>query len=433
MADERPPQPAVPKRVVLVRVPSDSVPAAIYWPFLLFVFTLPFEAADLGFTSSSLSLTKISGFLFFAACLLYPKTCFARPPHALWWFSGYLLIILLHGVVIPVEFMKKLMGDFFTLAQLTVLFWVAACLLRKEQLARRVLLTFSIAVVLLSLGTLLSAPGFRGATGPMPAGERVTSLDYNPNTLALIAAFAIVILIGLLLDKSARSLWGKLSFAAMTVPLFVLTVQTGSRAGVGALIIGVSLYILPYRGAKQKMVRMIWAGLTIAGVVYMVLSNPVSAARWEKAYEGNTAGRDKIYATALYMIAERPVLGWQPIVAQHELGRRLYNAWKGREAHNLFLHLMLEGGIVGTVPFLVALWLCTQAAWKGRTGSLGMLPLALLVTVLAYCMTHTTLAKKLPWLILAFAAVAPSFTGGGQKGRPAVRSIPCSRSSSSYS
>jgi O-antigen ligase len=423
----------VPKRVVLVPRPSDSVPAAIRWPFLLFVFTLPFEAADLGFTSSSLSLTKVSGFLFFAACLLYPNLCFARPPRALWWFLGYLLVVILHGVVIPTAFVSKLLGDFFTLAQLVVLFWVAACLLRKEKLARDVLLTFSLATVLLSLGTLLSAPGFGGATGQMQAGARVTSLDYNPNTLALIAAFAVVILIGLLLDKTVRSLGEKVFLASLTVPLFLLTVQTGSRAGVGALIIGVSLYMLPYRGAKQKMVRMIWAALTIAGVVYMVISNPVSASRWEKAYEGNTAGRDQIYATALHMIAERPLLGWQPIVAQHELGRRLYNAWRGREAHNLFLHLLLEGGIVGTVPFLVALWLCTQAAWQGRTGRLGMLPLALLVTLLAYCMTHTSLAKKLPWLILAFAAVAPACTGGGPKGRPALRSTACSRSSTSCS
>jgi O-antigen ligase len=195
----------------------------------------------------------------------------------------------------------------------------------------------------------------------------------------------------------------------------VLTVETGSRAALGALIVATSLYLLPYRGAKQKMVRMVWATLTIVGVVCMAISNPVSSARWEKAYAGNTAGRDKIYPAAIGMISARPIFGWKPVAAQYELEKRVYNAGGTKSAHNLFLHLFLEGGIVGTVPFLVALWLCVWAAWKARRGRLGMLPLALLVAVLTYCMTHSTLSKKPLWLILSLAVVSPAFVPREQK------------------
>jgi len=244
----------------------------------------------------------------------------------------------------------------------------------------------------------------------------MTALEDNPNNVAILAAFAAVILIGLLLDKTVRPLWSKAALAALLFPLFLVTVRTGSRAGIGALIIGVSLYLLPYRGAKQKLVKMIWGTLTIVGVVYMVISNPVSSKRWELAYEGNTAGRDEIYAAAMAMIAERPIFGWQPVAAQYELGRRLYNLEVQRAAHNLFLHLLMEGGIIGTIPFLVALWLCGRAAWHARIGSLGMLPLALLVTLFAQSMAHTGLTSKPSWLILALAVAAPSWTGRGRKG-----------------
>jgi O-antigen ligase len=417
MADRSLSAAASPKRIVFVSVPAVRVPAVIRWPFLLFVFTLPFEAADLGFTSSTFSLTKISGLLFFVACLLYPKRCFTHPPRVLWWFLGYLTLFMLNGLNISAAFLGKFFSAFFTLTQLALLFWTAACLLREEKLVRSVLFTFSMASLLLSLGTILHTPGFGSTTEQMHTEARMTALGHNPNTLALLAVFAAVILIGLLLDKTVRSPWRKACLAVLTLPLFLLIVQTGSRAAFGALIIGISLYLLPYRGAKQKLVRMIWAVLTIVGVVCMAISNPVSSARWEKAYEGNTAGRDKIYPAAIDMISERPLFGWQPVVAQYELERRVYNAGGSKSAHNLFLHLLMEGGIVGTLPFLVALWLCVRAAWKARTGPLGMLPLALLVAVLAYCMTHSTLNKKPLWLILSLAAVSPAFVARGQKGR----------------
>ena len=54
-----------------------------------------------------------------------------------------------------------------------------------------------------------------------------------------------------------------------------------------------------------------------------------------------------------------------------------------RDAHNLLLHLLLEGGIVGTLPFLVGLWLCGQSAWKARSKPLGLLPLALFCAMLS--------------------------------------------------
>ena len=101
-------------------------------------------------------------------------------------------------------------------------------------------------------------------------------------------------------------------------------------------------------------------------------------------------------------------------MSSYELGRRVYGLYHPgeRDAHNLFLYLFLEGGIVGTMPFLMGLWLCGQSAWKGRSKPLGLLPLALLCAVLASSMTHTDLRRKPFWLVLALASAATPLTAG---------------------
>ena len=122
-----------------------------------------------------------------------------------------------------------------------------------------------------------------------------------------------------------------------------------------------------------------------------------------------------IYANAIEMISERPLLGWHPITAFRELGRRIGYPGPGRDVHNLFLDLLIGVGLLGAIPFMVGLGLCTRAAWKARAGPFGMLPFALIMSSLAFSMTHTSLTWKAQWLALAIAcAAASSLVGFGR-------------------
>jgi O-antigen ligase len=219
-------------------------------------------------------------------------------------------------------------------------------------------------------------------------------------------ALATLMLIGLLLDKSVRYLWHKVVLAVLALPSLALMVYSGSRAGIGAFIVGASLYMLPYRKSRRKITTILWAMLFLGATVYTVVSDPSASSRWQATYEkGDTAGRDRIYTAAIEMILERPVFGWHPVASFYELGSRLN--WRGgRDPHNLFLALLTEVGLVGTFPFIVGLCLCTQAAWKARLGPFGLLPLALLGTILVAHMTHSGLTDKLTWLVFAFTLAA---------------------------
>jgi O-antigen ligase len=383
----------------------------------LFVFTIPFEAAELSFTTSSFSLSKMTGMLFFAVYffhfnpllgLISPQRSLPVPPRAFWWFLGYLATYVLSGFFLSEKLASGFLSRLFTLGQLLILFWVAADLFKEEKLTRQVLLSYAMASALLAIGMLLRLPGF--SESMQAAGvERATALGNNPNTVAMVWALAVIMLAGLCLN-SAYSYLPRLCIAGLSVPLLAGLVSTGSRAGIGALLIGFLVYLVPHWRAKRKVVTIFLALLGIAATAYFVMNSP-AAQRWQETFhEGKLAGREEIVPAALEMVEERPIFGWQPVRFQYELERRLSGAYTTgtKDAHNLLLHLLLEVGMVGTVPFLVGLWWCGRSAWKARAGDLGLLALALFLAALAASMTHTDLARKPFWLILALASAAAS-------------------------
>lgn len=101
---------------------------------MLFVFTIPFDFIDLDALRGVASLTRLVGLLFFSTCLLYPKSCFRRPPQALWWFAGYVATYVLNGLFIPKEYVDLFTERLQTLIQLLVFCWIGSTLLQEEKL-----------------------------------------------------------------------------------------------------------------------------------------------------------------------------------------------------------------------------------------------------------------------------------------------------------
>jgi O-antigen ligase len=380
------------------------VATLVRWSFLLFVFSMPFETLETGFTSSSLSLARAAGLLLFAACLIYPKQCFQRPPGAMWWFIGYIAIYSLHGLYLPDEYWADFVVGLFTRVQLFIFFWIAASLLKDEEFARHALLAFAIATLFLSLGMAFKLPGFHSHVRE----GRTTVIGANANGLAFVMACAVLILLGLWPDKGVRRRWQSTALILSLFPLLAGLIMTGSRGGMTVLVIGASLYLAMRQNFKRKKALIFWGLMTLGAMVYMAMHDPTASSRWEETYStGSTSGRDTIYDAAIAMVYERPILGWQPVRSFFELGWRVKKA-TGRDTHSLFLALLTEVGLLGTLPFLIGLWLCIQAAWKARGGNLGAMPLSLMAALLAFSTVNTTLTGKTMWFILGVGIASGS-------------------------
>jgi O-antigen ligase len=394
-----------------VAVPAKNIPIALRMSLLLFTFTFPFGAMDLGFMSGSLSMPKLSGFLFFAFYFLYygpfsSKRTFPRPSRAMWWFLGYVAVFVANGLFVGEEFVGAFFTLGFTLVQLAVFFWIASDLLKDEKLARSVLLGYSIASALLAVGIILQVPGFYEQEQ-----GRATAFGDDPNEVAGYMAISAVTTIGLYLYGSYRHFLSKILVLVLTLALLVVMVKTGSRGVAAGFMIGGLVYLLPYWRSKRTLTAIILASSAMFAVASMIASNPEVLERWRHSYyEGSSSGRDEILAVTAEMISERPIFGWQPVNFNYEIGRRLGGDWasRARDVHNLFLSVLAEVGVLGAIPFFVGLWLCVRSAWRARSGNLGLLPMALVITALVIGMSYTYLTSKTTWLIWALAVAAAS-------------------------
>jgi O-antigen ligase len=293
----------------------------------------------------------------------------------------------------------------FQLVQLFTLFWFGSGMLRDPSFAKKAMLTMAIACVGLGVGSLIGVPGF----SPEVDEGRATAFDFSPNTLASLMAYAAIIIIGFCLRETGWSAKRKLFLFALTIPLFLVLVSTGSRAGIGAFVIGMSFFFVPHRGSKKQKLAFVVALAAITAIVLLVMFDPRVSERWSQTIvEGESAGREYIYGAALDMFAERPIAGWGGRAALDELGLRLGLIGRHRAAHNLIFHLLIEVGLIGAVPFLIALGLCARAAWKGRVDRFGLIPLALIMALFFFNLTHTGIRQKVFWLFLGFAVAASS-------------------------
>jgi O-antigen ligase len=393
--------------VIAVDVSSQHrIPRVVHWCLLLYVFSIPLEPASLGFTSQYLSFSKMMGLQFFATYFFYYNpllTSWPSPSRACWWFLAYMAIFSLHGFFIPEHSVLSFVLRLFTMLQLIMFFWVAGDLCKDERVLRQVLLMYAIASSILAVGLVLRLPAFAPTfDGPGDEMGRGSVLGYNSNALSTIWTLAIVSLVGLCLHPAymliTKLLWVFLAFINL-----IANVYAGSRSGLGSLLIGFLVYLAPHWRAQWKLRTILLALLGLSVTIYFAMHSPLIMQRWQQTVdEGQLAGRENIVPAALQMFLERPLLGWHPVIFGYELGQRL--GVTSKDPHNLFLHLLLEVGIVGTVPFLMGLWGCAQMAWQARAGPLGLLPLSLLITLLAATMSHTDLALKCFWLVLACAA-----------------------------
>jgi O-antigen ligase len=401
--------PASPTRIRYVTVPIGRIPNPVQWSLLLLVATLPFEGEQFSFLSGFLSIPKISGLLLGAAYFFYnnpfsPVWRGPAVPSAMWWFLGYLAIYTLHGLALPTADLGSFISRFVTLLQLIVLFWIISNLL-EEKLARRALLTFTISVTILALGTLFHLFGLEVTD----EGGRAGAMGLNLNTFAILMALAAVTLIGLQLSGSFKRFTTILLSAGLVLPLLLVLVNTASRSGIGAFVIGSLAYVPSIPRSKRKFIAILIILIAAVATVYAVINSPVLVERWEQAfYEQNFSGRSDIYPAAIEMFSERPIFGWHPITYWYELGRR--HGQSLADAHNLLLHLLLEVGLVGATPFLIGFCLCARAAWKARSGNFGSLPLAILLVVIAANAVENSLglASKQFWFALAFMVAAAS-------------------------
>ena len=376
-----------------------AVNPVVRWAFYFFILSIPFEMPN---RSIPLETTTITGALFLLTTPLEYRACFGRVPSALVWFGAWLWVAIVSGLLQSGEHGVMVLQLLANLLELMLVCWTGSNLMRDGRVFRGALVTLVIAC------TLRAGMQFLGvgltARHVWTGGERETVFGQNANISALILACGLLAAFGVRHAGVWRVLRTPVIFWPLAGLIASAVVHTGSRGGLLALTAG--LLVLLFRGHTTWQRLRNGAGVLIAMafLVWAAMRVEMMRNRFEEATRGSFAGRERIYPALLGMLVERPVLGWGPITNQFELAKRIEEKVKPRrDAHNLVLEVLTTTGFIGVIPFLTGLSLCALAAWRGRRGTYGVLPVALLVTMFVGTMSGTWIASKILWLAFACA------------------------------
>ena len=384
---------------------AEQVSGLVRWGFLAFGFSLPFEwparTIPADFPTMGLALFLLTTFT-------QPTLCYRRVPRAFWWFLAYFWIFLLGFARSHGEFTSEVVRQVLTMTQLLLLFVAAFNLMQDERTARQVLLALALGCVLLALLQFsgLVSPEAQNYSGAL---QRMHALDQNSNRAGRIFGTAVMVLVGLTFGLQTPALRPRVLVVAAVALCVAAILQGGSRGSLLVLLIGLWLFTLGGRSLKDTLRT---TALIIVGMAVLfgaAMQSPLVRARWEKAQGGDYSGREEIFPAAWSMVTEKPVLGWGPTANKFELASRIpQQGVARRDTHNLGLELLTSTGLLGFVPFMCGLLVCVRAAWLARKGRHGILPFALIASLLAGNLAANYLSFKLQWLVLAYAMASGS-------------------------
>jgi O-antigen ligase len=370
----------------------------VRWTFYLFVLSLPFEYPDRDFP---IEVTTVTACIFLLGTVWQPRVCYGKMNWACLWFMGFLYAYGLSFFLSDAEYPLEVVKLFLLLLQMLLVFWASFNLLRDERIAT-VALWILVAACLVRAGLQ-----FAGVDTGVHAANRESALGQNMNISANILTVGLLALIGLTYVRARRALVPRILVWGMAAALGLAIVETGSRGGLLALVTGLLAFTLGGRTARVRVRNALVTVCAMAVLAWISLQSQTMTTRLVQAEEGNLAGREAIFPTAWHMFLEKPLTGWGPAKNKYELGSRL--PWQGRprrDTHNIVLELLTGTGIIGAIPFLIGLGICTRAAWKAREGGERILPFAMVAAVLMGNLSGNYIVAKLLWFVLAYATAS---------------------------
>lgn len=370
--------------------------AILRWALYGFVFSLPFDAPG----RLPLELTTITGALFLAVCLLQPGLCFGRRPTVTWWFLGYLYVYWAAYVAGGAQFTPDAVRSSLFYIQALLIFIACFNLMRDPKIARQVMIVLAIAALVLALMTILGIE-----TAKDSDSQRVTVFGQNANRAARVLLAGALAFVGLVVGRPQKALRP----SVLAWPAFALCVlgmiMGGSRGGLVAFAAGLWMFSMTGPTIAVRARNVVITLVLLGGAGFAAYKSPLMQERIQLAAQGNLAKREVIFPAAFAEFKSKPLIGYGP-GNQYVLAVRLGLPPKlhaTRDTHNLFLEVLTATGVLGTVPFVWALWVCCWSAWKARRGIEGILPAAQMMSTMVGNLTGNYIVLKLQWVLLAYA------------------------------
>ena len=321
-----------------------------------------------------------------------------------------LSVLIFYGTIalslfVSPDFHKSFHAWFFKWGQGVFLFYFGRIFLKREQV-QVLLKIFAASAVLVGIDGLYQK--FRGVDFMMGyhyEGERITAAFSNTNSLAAYLIAPVFVIFSLVfLAKKWRKIIPAVGFLVVLV-CFLFTYSRGAWIGFFSGII-VWLAIAPRR---HKLVLL----AIFAACIIFVLCVPFAYQRIAIIFQaGGDAHRLELSHTALTMFKESPLIGKGIGLFMDQMSS--YGTLSKHYAHNCYLQMLAETGLLGLLAFLGMLITIFYQAGMYLKRQYDGLYYGLLVGLFAYLVyaffaiqLYSLRLVMLFWALLSFAASYP--------------------------
>jgi len=386
--------------------PNLLVQAAFYFALA----AIPFLRLYVPGTGERVGVQRVVQLLMLAAMFSRPRVCLRFVPHAMLWFFAYCGLRVISGLWHAPEYSKLWWPNSLELLQFYLpVAWLVFNVLHYPKFGYGGLWAFGAGVAFCAL---LHVAGIGVVDVDQGIDGRSTVFDQNANEIGEIYGVALVALVALGLLRNTKQKFQFIIFPLAGLIAIGLA-KTGSRTGTLFAVLGV-LILLPQTRAFVPRVKRYLVILLLAAVFAGVVSQiPTVLKRFQVASSGPARDESRVrMIPVLWEIFLRsPITGTGPDRYQYELTRRAmpYMAEKQQtiNSHNLALLLLVETGVIGFAVFSIGLGKALLSAWRGRTGQLGLLPLAWLLPMSIGGLTVCSpIFAPIFWLAIAYSLAA---------------------------
>ena len=184
----------------------------------------------------------------------------------------------------------------------------------------------------------------------------------------LLATYIIVGVVCAYLLHQATTHRGYRVLLLLSLPvLFLGLAMTFSRTGL--IVLGLALLVVWYRVAREKNFGVLLGSVAVLGVIMLLLPHDFyrraeSIVPVIQRQEDTFGTRIRLWKSGIRMIEDSPVLGVGPgnfVVAVHRYNRGEM-LLTGLSAHNTYISVAAEMGLIGVGLFGLMLWLALQRA-----------------------------------------------------------------------
>lgn len=262
-------------------------------------------------------------------------------------------------------------------------------------------------------------------------GGQIQGIVGNSNLLALAALIAAITFGVQFASGNASRAWAGFWFAVAIATLALTRSSTVLAAGVAALVVAVFLVLVRRaRGGGRVALYAGGAVVAAAGIASVIAFRAPLLALLGKSPD--LTNRVDIWEKVVALAAQRPAFGWGWVSYWAPWADPLDDlvVIKGvhyYQAHNAWIDLYLQVGVVGVVVFAGLVLSTLARSWTGAIdlpdgrAAIGFLPVLIVVALIVHSFAESRLLIEICFALLVVFAIR---TRGGLQNRSAAAEVP---------